>query len=63
MTGQTTPLHTSYILSNAKKEGYARKQNPIVELMRFLQSVEIDSEEAKMNETTMVNVYGERVKY
>jgi len=63
MTGQPTSLHTSYILSNAKKEGFVSKISPIVELVQILQSVEMDGKEAEMNETTMVNALGERVKY
>lgn len=38
-------------------------ENPIVELIQLLQSVPIDTPEAKLNETTMVNDLGERIKY
>ncbi len=46
-----------------REETRVKGESSFVELMSILQNVEIDTPEAKLNETTMIDNNGGRIKY
>ena len=46
-----------------EREQQTNPQQPLIDLMLLLQTVEIDTPESKLNETTMSDNKGNRIKY
>lgn len=62
MAEQTTLQQTASFASKTERES-DKIYDPLTEFMQLLQTVEIDTPEAELNETTMSNNNGERIKF
>jgi hypothetical protein len=62
MVEQTLQPTSERKINYGQKE-FLNSDDPLVDLMHLLRNVPTDTPEAKLNETTMLNSRGERVKY